>query len=151
VIILLRANEKIKKRQPLTRNIAKKGIFVMRSSSPASSSVYLESDVLRIPFQAILPPLGHMQNNTTDTLIMTSNERQIEVQTDFHIGLTQLDRQYNTTRTTEKETEIKIPRFAFLKISANAHLAHLQSRTSQRATKALQKSQILPTLKTSII
>lgn len=92
-----------------------------------------------------------MQNNTTDTLIMTRNERQIEVQTDFNIGLTRLDRQNNTTRTTEKETERKSPRFAFLKISANSHLAHLQSRKSQPTTQALQKSQILPTLKTSII
>ena len=38
-----------------TRNIAKKGFSGMRSSSPASISLYLESDVLRIPFQAILP------------------------------------------------------------------------------------------------
>jgi len=29
-----------------------------------------------------------------------------------------------------------------LKISANTHLAHLQSRSSQSATQALQKSQI---------
>jgi len=45
---------------------------------------------------------------------------------------------------TEKEEEIKSPHFAFLKISAIAHLAHLQSRTSQPTTQALQKSQILP-------
>ncbi len=40
-----------------TRNIAKKGFSGMRSSSPASISLYLDSDVLRIPFQAILPTL----------------------------------------------------------------------------------------------
>ncbi len=45
------------KAQLVTRNIAKKGFCGMRSSSPASSAVYLESDVLRIPFQAILPSL----------------------------------------------------------------------------------------------
>ncbi len=39
----------------------------------------------------------------------------------------------------EKE---KAPRFAFLIISAIAHLAHLQSHTSQHISKALQKSQI---------
>ncbi len=44
-----------KKQQPLTRNIAKKGFCVMRSSSPASISMYLDSDVLRNPFQAVLP------------------------------------------------------------------------------------------------
>lgn len=45
-------------RQPLTRNIAKKGFSGMRSSSPASISVHLDSDVLRNPFQAILPTLA---------------------------------------------------------------------------------------------
>jgi len=50
-------------------------------------------------------------------------------------------------RTTDKkERKNKIPRFAFLKISfASPHLAHLQSRTNQPETQALQKSQILPT------
>lgn len=70
VIILLRANEKIQKRQPLTRNIAKKGIFGMHSSSPASISLYLDSDVLRIPFQAILPTLPA-------SLIKTQQDRQL--------------------------------------------------------------------------
>jgi len=77
---------------------------------------------------------------------MTNKERQIEVQTDFHIGLTRLDLEYKATRATVIETERKIPRFAFLKISTNAHLAHLQSRTSQPTTQALQKSQILSML-----
>jgi hypothetical protein len=45
-----------------TCNIAKKGIFGMRSSSPASISLYLDSDVLRIPFQAILPSLCLIAN-----------------------------------------------------------------------------------------
>ncbi len=38
--------------------------------------------------------------------------------------------------------EIKHPSSAFLKISTSAHLAHLQSPSSQPATQALQKSQI---------
>jgi hypothetical protein len=41
-----------------TCNIAKKGFSGMRSSSPASISLHLDSDVLRIPFQAILPTLA---------------------------------------------------------------------------------------------
>jgi len=45
-----------KQLQP-TCNIAKKGFRGMRSSSPASISSYLDSDVLRNPFQAILPTL----------------------------------------------------------------------------------------------
>ena len=48
---------KNKEAQPITRNIAKKGFSGMRSSSPASISLYLDSNVLRIPFQAILPTL----------------------------------------------------------------------------------------------
>jgi len=89
-----------------------------------------------------------MQKKTTDTLTMTSNDRHIVPQTDFHIGLTRFDRQCNRTKklTTDKEEKRKSPRFAFLKISANTHCTHLQSRTSQRSTKALQKSAILPAL-----
>jgi len=45
--------------------------------------------------------------------------------------------------TSDKKEKIKNPSFAFLKISASAHLAHLQSRESQPTTRALQKSQIL--------
>lgn len=33
--------------------------------------------------------------------------------------------------TTDQKEKIKIPRFAFLIISASAHFAHLQSRTNQ--------------------
>jgi hypothetical protein len=51
-------------RQPVTCNIAKKGICGMRSSSPASISLYLDSDVLRNPFQAILPPLCAIINHS---------------------------------------------------------------------------------------
>lgn len=36
----------------------------------------------------------------------------------------------------------KAPASHFLNFSASPHLAHLQSRTSQRTTKTLQKSQI---------
>jgi len=50
--------KKLNKNTPsgITCNIAKKGFRGMRSSSPASSSVYLDSDVRRNPFQDILPP-----------------------------------------------------------------------------------------------
>jgi len=43
------------------------------------------------------------------------------------------------------EEKDKSSRFAFLIISANPHMAHLQSRTIQPKTQALQKSQILST------
>jgi hypothetical protein len=89
-----------------------------------------------------------MQKKKTDTFKMKSNKRQIEIQVDFHIGLKRLGRQFNMTRKTNTEEKRKSPRYAFLKISVNAHL---QSRTIQCTTQALQKSQILPTLKTSII
>jgi hypothetical protein len=46
---------KDKEKMAVTRNIAKKGIFGMRSSSPISSSASLDNDVFRIPFLAILP------------------------------------------------------------------------------------------------
>ena len=52
------------------------------------------------------------------------------------------DQQLYCNRTTERKEKITSPRFAFLIISANAHLAHFQSRTSPLATQALQKSQI---------
>ena len=42
----------------IARDIAKKGISGMQSSSPASNSLYLDSDILRNPFQAILPTLA---------------------------------------------------------------------------------------------
>jgi hypothetical protein len=53
----------------LTRNIAKKGIYGMRSSSPASISLYLDSDVLRNPFQAILPTLPASQKHSDDRFV----------------------------------------------------------------------------------
>jgi len=79
-------------------------------------------------------------------LAMTSYDRHMMTQTDLTTGLTRLDQQCNWTRTTDKEEKRKSPRFSFLKISANAHCTHLQSRTSQPATQALQKSAILPAL-----
>jgi hypothetical protein len=91
------------------------------------------------------------KKKTTDTLTMKSNDRHIMTQTDFHTGLTRLDRQCNRTKTTNKEEKRKSPRFAFLKISATAHCTHLQSRTYHPATQSLQKSAILPALKTLII
>lgn len=51
------------------------------------------------------------------------------------------------TVTTYQDRKLKSPRFAFLKISANAHYTHLQSCTGQSTTQALQKSAILPALK----
>jgi hypothetical protein len=51
---------------------------------------------------------------------------------------------------TDQREKRKNPRFAFLKISASAHLTHLQSHTSQPTAQALQKSQILPTLKNKV-
>lgn len=85
-----------------------------------------------------------MLEKTTDTLTMTNNDRHIKTVTDYTTGLTRLDHQCNRTKTkaTDKEEKIKSPRFAFLKISANAHFAHLQSHKSQPTTQALQKSQI---------
>ena len=86
-----------------------------------------------------------MQKKTTDTLKMTSNKIHIATQTDFTTGLTRLDQQCYRTKTIDKEKR-KSPRYAFLKISATAHCTHLQIRTSQPATQALQKSAILPAL-----
>lgn len=92
--------------------------------------------------------LGHMQKETTDTLTMTSNKRHTLVQTYFTTGLTRLSQQCNRTKNgmTDKEEKRKSPRFAFLKISASAYCTHLQSRTNQPTSHALQKSAILPTL-----
>lgn len=66
------------------------------------------------------------------------------------IGQFCADRQHDSPKTmrTDQKEKLKDARFAFLIISATAHLAHLQSRTSQPTTQALQKSQILPVLKT---
>ncbi|NJK98516.1 MAG: hypothetical protein HC905_29590 [Bacteroidales bacterium] len=58
----------MKNNAPITRNIAKKGFYGMRSSSPASISLYFDSDVLRNPFQAILPPLWCIQYSTTNEI-----------------------------------------------------------------------------------
>lgn len=74
-----------------------------------------------------------MQKKTTDTLTMTSNDRHTWTQTDI----------------TDGQENKKADHFAFLIISSTTHLAHLLSRSSQRKTQALQKSQILPTLKRS--
>jgi len=49
----------------LTEMNDKKGIFGMRSSSPASTSLYLDSEVLHNPFQAILPTLAVIVKPTT--------------------------------------------------------------------------------------
>ena len=52
--------------QLVTRNIAKKGFIGMRSSSLASISLHLDSDVLRNPFQAILPTLAVILKQHSD-------------------------------------------------------------------------------------
>lgn len=56
------------------------------------------------------------------------------------------DRQEYSNWTTDRKEKIKSP-LTFLKISANSHYTHLQSRTGQLAAKVLQKSAILPTFK----
>src|SRR5690606_17584024 len=93
---------------------------------------------------AISQQSGPTLATTTDILTIASNNRHITTQTDLTTGPTQLDQQCNRKMKhgTDKEERIKIPRFAFLKISVNAHLAHLQSRSSQSATQILQESQI---------
>ncbi len=82
--------------------------------------------MLLIPHYAYTKPLGHMQKKATDTLKITSNDRLNIKQTDFTTGLTRLDQQCNRTgtQTTDKK------------------------ETSQHTAQALQKSAILPTLKT---
>ncbi len=77
---------------------------------------------------------------------MTNEYRNILTQNEFNNGLARLDKKFKwlSIRTTEKEEKRKSPRFAFLKISANAHLAHLQSHTSKPTAQALQKSAISP-------
>ena len=79
---------------------------------------------------------------------MTINDRHIVAQTDFMDGRHGLNQQCKWTKIemTDKKDKGKSPRFAFLKISASAHCTHLQSRTGQPTTQALQKSAILPTL-----
>jgi len=66
------------KKRPTTRNIAKKGFSGMQSSSPASSSLYLDSDVLRNPFLAILPPLWATQIGGSADKIANINDRKTE-------------------------------------------------------------------------
>ena len=133
--------------QQLTRNIRKPGdVGNLNFRTFTKNSNGLISWSSEIPAYAYCHPLGHMQKKTTDTLKMRSNKIHIVTQTDFNTGLTRLDQQCNQTRMTEREEKGKSPRFAFLKISAYAHCTHLQSRTSQPATQALQKSAILPSL-----
>ncbi len=50
---------------PVTCNIAKKGFSGMQSSSPAAISLHLDSEVLRNPFQSILPSFGSKFNKIT--------------------------------------------------------------------------------------
>lgn len=100
------------------------------------------------PLRFHIQTVGAHAKKTTDTLTMTSNKRHIVLQTDFTTGLTRLDQHCNwtTTETTDKEEKRKSPRFAFLKISANAHLAHPAFPTHIANTTKSGKSQILPTL-----
>lgn len=90
-------------------------------------------------------------------MTMASKDRHIVSQTDYIIGLTRHERQCSRTRTTDRKEKIKSPRFAFLKISASTHLAHLQvvrfwllkkiQPKAARPTANLQKSQIFPPTK----
>ena len=67
-----------------------------------------------------------MQNRTTDTLTVTSNDRHTLTQTDIKDG----------------QKNKKADRFAFLIIFTNTHLAHLQGHTDRPTPQTLQKSQI---------
>ncbi|MDZ7774946.1 MAG: hypothetical protein U5L09_04680 [Bacteroidales bacterium] len=90
--------------------------------------------------------LGHILKKTTDTLTMTSNDRHIKILTDFTTGLTRLDQQCNRTKTIDNEEKRKSPRFAFLKISANAHCTHpANPADTPLQAKVCGKSAILPT------
>jgi hypothetical protein len=60
--------------QPVTRN-AKKGFSGMRNSSPALILLYLDSDVLRNPFQAIV--YGHFNPIFQQFTIMIVDSRNI--------------------------------------------------------------------------
>lgn len=82
-------------------------------------------------------------SNQTETQVLCSNQRWT-----LTTGR-DTDRLHYGTQTTDQDKKIKSPRFAFLKIFASAHLAHLQCRTSPPIAQALQKSQILPALKES--
>jgi hypothetical protein len=59
-------------------------------------------------------------------------------------GQLSADQQLYSTLTVYQKEKRQSPHFAFLKISASVHCTHLQSRTSQPAAQALQKSAILP-------
>lgn len=72
-----------------------------------------------------------------DTLIHNYQDR--VNRTDLCAGQARLDRQYNRTKTMTKDKKEKSHRFAFLKISANTHLAHSQSHTSQLASQSFAK------------
>ena len=86
---------------------------------------------------------------TVNESVNAPNQLQWTLTTGKHSVYRQI---YSTrTVTTDQKDKTKNPRFAFLKISATAHCTHLQSRTSQSASQALQKSAILPTLNGIII
>jgi hypothetical protein len=59
------------------------------------------------------------------------------------MGQFSVNQQLYSTSTSDRKEKRKSPRFAFLKISSTAHCTHLQSRSSQPTTQALQKSAFL--------
>lgn len=61
-------------------------------------------------------------------------------QIDSTTGLNPPDRQSKRTTmlTVDKKRKMRKPRFAFLKISASAHLAHMQSRTSHHKKNKME-------------
>jgi hypothetical protein len=84
--------------------------------------------------------LNEHAKKTTNTLTMTNYDRLIMAQTVFTIGLRRFASQCNRTKTTDKEENIKSPRFAFLKISANVNLAHLQSAQANQQPKLCKRA-----------
>ena len=78
-----------KNAQCITCNIAKKGFNGMRSSSPASISLYLDSDVLRNPFQAILPPLATRRRPTHIQAHLVFSETQADMKNQKSLNLGQ--------------------------------------------------------------
>ena len=92
------------------------------------------------------------KNNMTDRVSIGNSTRTSTKVLRSKLRWTLTAEQFNAVqqlysdRTTDQKEERKSPRFAFLKISTIAHCTHLQSRSSQPAGQALQKSAILPTL-----
>ncbi len=85
-----------------------------------------------------------------DKMTMMSNDRHIAIQTDLTSGLTELDQQCNRNKsgTTDFTGKREGSCLAFLKISASAHLAHLQSRTGRPSTQLCKRAKFCQLTKT---